>query len=403
MKRILRRLPVALALLLIASLLAYGYWPQAVEVDLASAERGSLEVTVNDDGKTRIREKYVVSAPVSGKLLRIELHAGDAVRRGETVLARIQPGDPSLLDTRARAQAEARVRAAEAAWHQSQMSLKRAQDSSELAEHDYERALQLIQSQGISQADFEEAEHQQHIAQVDLRYAEFGLNFAEFELQLAQAALIHAEQSGDEPQGYSPFIITAPTSGKVLRVFQESSAVVSPGDVLLEVGDPENLEMEIDVLSTDAVRIRPGAPVYVEHWGGPQMLHGVVRVVEPSAFLKVSALGVEEQRVNVIADFTDPVEQRPTLLDEFRIEARIVVAERRDVVKVPAGALFREGKQWRLYAVVDGRARLRAVEPGQSNELETEIVEGVSPGEQLIVHPSDQIREGVRVRAAGIR
>ncbi|MCO6454108.1 MAG: HlyD family efflux transporter periplasmic adaptor subunit [Pirellulaceae bacterium] len=398
MKRFPRRLPLYFVLLGLAALLAYGFWPVPVEVEVAQADRGSLVVTVDDDGKTRIREKYVVSAPVGGKLFRIDLEEGDAVEHGVTVLARIEPGDPALLDARAEAEALARVQASEAGVRQADASLLRASEAHHLALNELTRARQLIQARSISTSEFDEREHQERMAQADLKSAEFGVAVANFELELTKAALIRSRPgtAGEPPPG--TLTITSPIDGQVLRVLQENAGVVTPGAALIEIGDPHDLEMEIDVLSTDAVRIQPGAQVLVEHWGGGQTLEGAVRMVEPSAFLKISALGVEEQRVNVIADFTSPYEQRRTLGDGYRIEARIVVDQAQDVVKVPVGTLFHQRGQWHVYRIARGHAELQPVEIGISDGRETEIIQGLSAGDQLVVYPTDQVRSGVRVR-----
>lgn len=394
----LRKVPLVLVVVAVVAWLVYGFWPQPEDVDVAAVQRGSLLVTVNEDGKTRIREKYVVSAPVSGKLLRQELRAGDLVRQGKTVLALIEPSDPSLLDARATAEAKARVRADEASQAQSQAGLSRAKESYELAKSEYERAESLIQRGAITQAEFDRHQQQERIAEADVRAAEFARKVADFELQLAQAALIRTRGSA-VPGSKSTMTILAPVSGRVLRVFQESAGVVTRSTRLIEVGDPLDLEMQIDVLSTDAVRIRPGAKVLVEHWGGDQTLTGSVRVVEPAGFLKISALGVEEQRVNVIADFLDPLEKRETLGDGYRVEARIVVDEAKDTLLVPAGVLFRDGEDWCVFQVVDGRARLRRVETGRSNGRKTEIVQGLEADDVVILHPSDEVSDGVGVKA----
>lgn len=397
MKKWLRKIPLVVAVLVVGGLLVYGFWPVPTEVDAVQVTRGSFQVTVNDDGKTRIREKYIVSAPVGGKMLRIELEEGDAVRAGETMLAQIEPSDPTLLDARTQAEAEARVRASEASVNQAEMALERAKHAHELAEHKYGRARKLAQDGIISAEEFDGAEHGERMAQADLRSAEFSLAVTSFELDLAKAALIRTlpDPNGDVP---ATLPITSPIEGKVLRVFQESAGVVAPGAPLLEIGDPHDLEMEIDVLSTDAVQVRPGAKVLIEHWGGADELEGSVRRVEPSAFLKVSALGVEEQRVNIIADFTSPFEERPTLGDGYRIEARIVVGDALDVIKVPAGALFRQGNTWHVFRISGDRAELVPVETGKSNGLETEIISGLTEGDWVILHPSDEIASGDVVR-----
>ncbi|MCA8989624.1 MAG: HlyD family efflux transporter periplasmic adaptor subunit, partial [Planctomycetaceae bacterium] len=323
MKIWLRRLPLLLIAGLLSGLLIYGFWPIPVKVNTVSVEKKSFPITVNDDGKTRIREKYIVSAPVSGKLFRIELDEGDLVEQGTTVLAQIEPSDPALLDARAEAEAEARVRAAKAAVQLADASLQHAKHAYDLAEKEYGRAQNLLEKNAITTSELDQTEHQEAMAMADLRSAEFSVAVARFEQEQAEAALIRTRPRNPESDQSGIFTITSPIHGQVLRVFEENAGVVTPGIPLMELGDPHDLEMEIDVLSTDAVRIHPGATVLVNHWGGEKTLEGTVRVVEPSAFLKVSALGVEEQRVNVIANFSSPFEDRMTLGDGFRIEASI--------------------------------------------------------------------------------
>lgn len=404
MKKMLRRLPWILLVLALAGAVTYGFWPVPIEVDSVTATTGTLLVTVNEDGKTRIREKYEVSAPVGGKLLRLSLRPGDEVAYEETVLAVIEPNDSSLLDPRAIEQAEAKVRVAKAMQQQSESAVKRAAAAYELAKSDLARIRKSYKSGALTESEFDKATHQERMAAAEMRSAEFGMNVAKFELELAKAALVRARprkkyNDKSDESASQPMTIRAPVSGRVLRVFQESSSVVTPGLKLLELGDPRDLEMEIDVLSTDAVPIRPGAKVFIEHWGGEGTLHGVVRLVEPSGFLKVSALGVEEQRVNVIADFTEPLSGRQTLGDGYRIEARIVVSERKDILKVPSGALFREGGNWFVFQILEGRAVRRAVEIGKSNGVETEILKGISKDDRLILHPTDKIKDGIRVES----
>lgn len=398
MKRIWTKLPWVLIAGLIVGFIVYGLLPQPVEVDLVAVARRSLEVTVEDDGETRIRERYTVSAPVEGKLFRIDLHAGDEVEKDRTELARIAAVAPTLLDARTRLEAEARVGSAQAAVQRADSARERARQALGLALSDYERAVTLIADDAISQAEYDAADHKQRIAKADLRSAEFGYQVAQFDLELAEAALTRQDADRTEPPN-AAFRIISPINGRVLRVMQEDAAVVSPGTELLQIGDPQDLEMEIDVLSTDAVRINTGARVIVEHWGGKEPLLGIVRTVEPSAFLKVSALGVEEKRVNVIADFVDTDKWRDMLGDGFRIEARIVVdTTSPDSLVVPAGTLFRQRDQWHVYRVIDGVARVHVVEVGLSNGLETEIVSGLEEGDQVILHPTDAVRDGVRVK-----
>lgn len=385
-------------LVVVAGSLVYGFWPAPVEVDAVAVQRGSFEITVNDDGETRIREKYIVTSPVAGKLLRVELHPGDSVLQGTSVLFRIEPRDPTPLDARSQAEAEARVRAAEAACQVAKAGRKESDEALELAKHDYDRSRELVKSRAISQSDFDRAEHGWRMAQADLRSAVFVVQVADFECELARAALVRtrADINGDEVK---PVItVTSPIDGSVLRVVTEDAGVVEPGTQIMELGNPIDLELEIDVLSTAAVRIKPGANVYVDHWGDDGTLEGIVRTVEPAAFLKVSALGVEEKRVNIIADFRSALEDRQALGDGFRIEARIVVATADNVVKVPAGAVFRHARSWHTYRIVDGKAQLQPVTVGKSNGLETEVMEGLSPGDAVVLHPTDKVTNGVRLK-----
>ncbi len=323
-KRTMTKLPWLLTIAILAVMLVYGFWPERVGVDLSAVTRGSLEVTVNDEGETRIREKYVVSTPISGKLLRLQLHVGDVVEQNVTELAYIRPNDPTLHDARMQAEFEALMQASEAASQQADATLARANETLELAQHDYDRSQRLLDKNAISQADFDSAEHGLRIAEADVRSAEFGVKVAAFELNHARAAAGRYDVSDGE-SAQNALRLISPINGQVLRVFLEDAGAVAAATPLIELGDPQDLEIEIDVLSSDAVKIHPGDKVYLEHWGGDTTLEGVVRIVEPSAFLKVSALGVEEKRVNVIADFAGPRSFRSKLGDGFRIEARIVV------------------------------------------------------------------------------
>lgn len=383
--------------LLAAGFLTYSFWPRPVEVDVARASRGSLRVTVDEDGKTRIKERYVVSAPLAGQLQRITLRAGDSVVAGKTLLAVIEPGDPALLDDRSRAQAEARVKAAEASRKQAVSRLDRARVAYNLSKNELHRIRQMVVGRDTTYQDLEAAEHKERMAQEDMKTSQFAIQIADFELDLARAALMRTRPRSPGDADSWRFEIHAPVSGRVLRVFQESLTTVTAGQQLLEVGDPSDLEIEVDVLSSDAVKIARGAKVILEHWGGDTPLGGQVRVVEPSGFMKRSALGVEEQRVNVIIDFVDPPEKRSRLGDAYRVEARIVIWSAEDVLKVPSGCLFRRGDDWAIFAIEDGRAELRRVVVGRSNALETEITSGLDAGAVVILHPSDKIQPGIRV------
>ncbi len=399
----IRKLLLVLLGLGIVSGIAYSFLPKPVPVDMAHVKRGSLLVTVDEDGKTRIKDKYIVSAPLQGHLLRIDLEPGDFVPIGKT-LAVIEPTAPELLDARARAESKARVEAAKASKRQAQAQFLRAQKAYTKAKSHMDRIHPLFLSGNYSEENYEESQHNVKILQQELKAVEFAVQVADHQLALAEAAFLRTEPNGVSSSKDHAFKIDFQIAEevKVLRVFQESARVVTPGTQLIELGNPTNLEVEIDVLSQDAVKITKGAKVFLEEWGGEHALPGRVRLVEPAAFLKVSALGVEEQRVNVIIDFDFPsakehMKALSSLGDAFRIVARIVVWEGKDVVKVPAGSLFRHEGGWAVFAVVVGVAELRPVEVGHTNGLETEIRSGLQEGERVILNPSDKILPGVEV------
>jgi HlyD family secretion protein len=397
-KKLWQKLPWSIVALLLLAGLFYGFWPEPVRVDAVPVRKGTLRVTVNDDGETRIREKYVISSPMTGQLLRVQLNAGDEVEAGETVIAQIVPSAPSLLDSRARAELEARVQAAEAAKMQADAALESARQLEGLAQHSLERAIKLVSTASISAQEMDETEHQAAVAKANVRAAEFTVKVKSYEVQQARAALGRI-QNAEKEDPSSTIPLLAPTNGRVLRVLREDTGVIPVGTSLVEIGDVSDLELVMDILSTEAVRIKPGNLVEVIHWGGRESLHAIVRRVEPAAFLKVSALGVEEKRVNVIADFVEPISKREGLGDGFRIEAKITVAESpADSLKVPTSALFRNGDHWHIYLVRDSRALSTKVEIGLTNGTETEIRSGVDELDKVIIYPAEQVRDGVRLR-----
>ena len=398
MKNLRTKLLWIIAASLVALGLAYGLRPAPVAVEVACVQRGSLDVTVDEDGETRIREKYVVSAPVGGRLLRLQLQAGDEVEQGQTELVRIEPNHAALLDARTQAESDASLRAAEAAAKQAAVSLQRAEDALKLAENDYQRGSGLAPTKAISPAEFDQIRHARRLAMADVRSAEAAVKVSFFELQHAKAAAARYDVNQQDEE--TAFRLVSPINGRVLRVFQKNAGVVAAGTPLLELGDPQDLEINVDVLSTSAVRIKTGDLVYLEHWGGEESLTGVVRLVEPSAFLRVSALGIEEKRVNVIADFVDPWQLRSRLGDGFRVEARIVVATTADdSLKIPTGALVRDERDWFVFRVVDGIAERRTVTIGETNGVETEVVDGLREGDYVVIHPSEKIQPGIHVTA----
>lgn len=368
--------------------------PQIVES--ATVGRGDLQVSVQEDGRTRIRERYVVSAPLAGRLLRVSLKAGDRVEAGKTLLAVIEPGDPELLDARALALAEARVKAAEAAHEQGAAQLMRVEAEYQQAEAEMKRRQELLQNKAISREEAETSITRERALFAEYKSAQFAVQVRAFELEQARAALL-STKPGNGSGGTLRFDIFSPIDGRVLRVLQESSTIIQSGAPIVELGDPADLEIEVDVLSRDAVNIQNGAKVYLEHWGGETELEARVRLVEPAAFTKISALGVEEQRVWVIADFVDPADKRPPLGDGYRVQARIVTWENADALIVPSGALFRNGGAWAAYVIEEGRAVTREVKVGRDNGLAAEVLGGVEAGEVVILYPGDRIQDGAAV------
>jgi HlyD family secretion protein len=381
--------------------LTYAFWPEPVPVDLGEVARGPVRVTVDEEGRTRVKEVYVVSAPVAGRMRRIETHVGDAVVAGETVLATIEPTAPTFLDVRSRTQAESAVRAAEAAKALADAELVRARAELDFANADYERAKTLAERETISQRALDSAELEVKTRQAAVSTAQASLRVKTFELETARASLI--VPGGDETSGQEAgsccVEVRAPVSGRVLRVLQESESVVPAAAPLIEIGDPQDLEIEVDLLSRDAVKIKEGAAVLIEDWGGGTTLAGRVRRVEPYGFTKISALGIEEQRVNVIIDFTDPLDKWRRLGHGYRVETRIIVWEGTDVLNVPLGALFRHGDAWAVFVDSEGRARLRPVAIGRFNSREAQVLEGLSVGERVVLHPSDRVKDGVPIVA----
>jgi HlyD family secretion protein len=381
----------------LAAAMAYAFWPRAVEVDVGRVDRGPMRTTVDEDGKTRVRDRYVVSAPISGRLRRVTLRAGDPIRVGKTVLAVIEPDAPAPLDARERAQAEARLKAADASLSKAASELDRAKTAHDYAQQDLERMREGFARKVISHQALDAAEEKELTTSQEVIAATFARQVAQFEVEQARAVLDRrASPTATAPADWL-LDVPAPVDGAVLRVFQESAAVVTAGTKLVEVGDPRNLEVEVDVLSRDGAAIPTGAKVMLDGWGGPHPLAGRVRLVEPSAFTKVSALGVEEQRVNVIIDLVDPPDQRPTLGDAFRVDAHITTWEAADVPKVPAGALFRHGDGWAVFVVNDGKAHLREVEVGRQNATEAKLLGGLDRNATVVLFPGDKIRDGVRV------
>ena len=393
--RLLRRGLAAVALLALAAAAAWAMRPRAVPVELGASTRGPLVVAVEESGMTRVKDRFVVSAPVSGSVTRIALEPGDRVAAGD-VLAEIAPALSPLLDPRARAEAEGRLLAALSAVGQARSNVSRAQAALELARQELTR-VQGLKAQGATTTQaLEQAEFTTRMREEDLESAEYGAKIAQEEVRSARAVLgVDPERQGRGTHA----TVLAPVSGLVLQVHRRSAGVVVAGTPLLEVGDPAALEVVVDLLTTDAVNVQPGSKVALSGWGEPGTLNGRVRRIEPSGFTRASALGVDEQRVNVVIALTEPRERWARLGDGYRLEVRIVLWQADDVLKAPQGAVFRHGDAWAVYRIDQGRARLTPVRVGHRGEAEVELLSGVAPQTPLVLHPGDRVKDGVRLEA----
>jgi HlyD family secretion protein len=370
---------------------AYGLKAKPIPVETAAVTRGPLTVSVLEEGKTRIRNRYVVAAPVAGNMRRVTLKAGDEVKANETVLTLIEPGLAPLLDARSQAQAEARIAGANAARMQAEQSLEMARTSAKFAEAGWARVKSNATQGSISITDRDNIEREALMRDSEARAGEFALKVADFELAQAKAALL---QLSTPLAAGSTVEVRAPVSGRVLKVQQESAMMVTAGTQLLEIGDPADLEIEAEILSRDAVAIRVGAEVQVEQWGGEVPLKARVRRIEPAAFTKVSALGVEEQRVIVLSDLDAPPESARVLGDRYRVEVRVAVWHDKDVLLVPSGALFREGRDWKTFVLSAGKAAQRVVQTGRTDGKLTQVLDGLKAGVLVLMHPPDVVADG---------
>ncbi len=370
-------------------------WPEPVPVDIGAVARAPLAVTVKGEGITRVRDMYMVSAPISGRVLRIESDVGDPVIAGETVIARIEPSDPTFLDARSRTQAEAAVRAAEANKRLAEAALARSQAELEFTTSELERAAALAARNTISQRALERAEIDLRTREAVVAEADAALRARTFELENARAMLIVPDgESGLNPAGGCCVALRAPVSGNVLQILRESEGVVAAGTPLAQIGDPRDLEVVVDLLSQDAVRVVQGAPAAIEDWGGEPALNALVRRIEPFAFTKVSALGIEEQRVNVILDISDAPERWRALGHGYRVDVSIQLWRDENALQVPVSALFRSNGDWTVFVVSEGVAALRPVEIGRRNATAAQILSGLDEGDTVILHPGDRVEHG---------
>ena len=392
-RRILKRVVYSVLGLSIVAAIVIAWMPRPVAVEIATVTRGPLRVTVDEDGQARVKDRYIVSAPLAGRLGRIELEPGDTVRRG-AIVARIAPAAPALLDERVQTTANARLQQTLAAQRQAKIQVADAQARFDHAVVEEARQRQLLDHGAGTRQAAEQAELSRERATHERDATRFATQVADYEVEMARAAL---DRMPGARSGGTPLDVPAPIGGRVLKVVHKSEGVVQPGAQLLEIGDADALEVVIDVLTSDAARIQPGAKVTVDGWGGPT-LNGRVRRIEPSAFTRLSALGVEEQRVNLLVDLTSPRTDWTALGDGYRVEAHIVVWEAPDVLKVRTNALFRHEEGWAVFRI-DGRvARLTKVDLGQRTATEAQITRGLDAGQRVVAHPSDRISDGIKVK-----
>lgn len=386
-------------LVLLGAALTFAFWPRPQVVDIGRVERGTMTISIDEEGRTRVRDAYLISTPTAGRLLRVEVEPGDPVVGGETVVALMLPDNPLPLDARSRAQAEAEVVAAEAALRLARADRNQAVANKELAEVELARTRRLRETNLESQAALDRARRQALTSEAALTAADAAIVERQAALASARALLIrYAGQPAADGDKAVAIKLRAPSGGRVLRVIQESETPLAAGTAVLEIGDTDSdLEVLVELLSSDAVQVSPQDKVTLTGWGGAQPLSGVVERIEPWGFTKVSSLGVEEQRVNTIIRLTDPAPARKKLGHGFRVEAKILVWEQSDTLLVPSSALFRAGKDWAVFQVSDGKAGLRQVEIGPNNGVTAQLLSGLKAGDRVVLYPSSELSDGIKV------
>lgn len=384
------------SVIIITVIIGIGFIPRPALVDITIVKRGPLQVTIEEEGKTRVIDHYVLSAPVDGFARRIDLQVGDSVEKDQQIVC-LEPLRSNVLDPRSRAEAEARVSASRAALNVANQNERAAKADAQFAEDEAKRFQQLYESGTIPYDKYQQSITDAQRTKAKLESTKFAVQVAQFEKTAAEAALRYsaAQSPGEVPETVS---IKAPVNGEVLKIHHKSEGVVNKGDPLIDIGDPHSLEVEVEVLSRDAVRIKPGTKVEFTRWGGDHSLKGNVRTVEPVGFTKISALGVEEQRVHVIVDIISPKEEWKDLGDGYRVETSFILWEGKDILQVPSSALFHHGDGWALYTANNNVAELRVVETGQRSGISTQILAGITEGEKIINHPGDNLKPGSRVR-----
>ncbi len=397
LKKIKTILKYAFGLLLLG-LLVFAFIPEAEKVDMADVSRGDVLITLDGEGKTRIRDIYVVSSPIEGRVMRIQSEPGDVVKAGKTIIANMSPADPRFLDKRSETQARADVQGAEAAKGLSASKVDRAQAELAFAQAEYKRSEKLFKNGNVSISRLEQNDLQVKMRKAEVETARADLKVMESRLVAARAQLVQPSGATDNNgDGRCQVCVHAPVDGKVLRILHESEGVIPMGTPLVEIGDPEDMEIVIEMLSRDAVKVQSGDIALIKRWGGVRDIRAQVRIVEPSGYTKISALGVEEQRVNVILDFIDPIVEWRSLGDAFRVEASIIVDRAENALFVPVSALFRHNEHWSAFVVRDGRAELQPVTVGRKNDRQAEVLKGLVESDRVIIHPGNNVMDGTRI------
>ncbi len=374
------------------------FWPRSLDVDIVAVTPGPMVLTVGDEGETRVVDVFTVSAPITGRLRRIEAEPGDAVIASETVVAEIEPTASDLLDPRSEAEAKAQLSAAISAESLARAELEKAEAELQFTRSELERARGLVQKGTISARDLEAAERAFKTSRAATSVAQATMQVRKYELERVRALLMSPTEMESRREVCECVSITSPVDGLVLQVLRESEGYVPAGEELIEIGNPERSEIVVDLLSIDAVKVQPGQRAIIENWGGDSRLRARVRRVEPFGFTKISALGIEEQRVNVVLDIVSPRDHWVSLGHGYQVDVRIVLWEDQDVLKVPLTALFRVGEDWALFVREDGRAVRRIVEVGHRTARAAQVMSGLTSGEQVVVYPGEGIDDGVRIR-----
>ena len=383
--------------LVLLGLIIFAFIPEAEKVDLSQVRRGDVLITLEGEGKTRIRDIYVVSAPIEGRVMRLDSEPGDVVKAGITIIANMTPADPRFLDKRSETQARADVQGAKAAQGLSASKVDRSLAELAFALAEYKRSEELFRHGNVSISRLEQNELQVKMRKAEVETARADLKVMDSRLVAARAQLVQPGGDKENNGTRCQVCVHAPVDGKILRILHESEGVIPMGTPLVEIGDPEDMEIVIEMLSRDAVKVQTGDIALIKRWGGAQDIRAQVRLVEPSGYTKISALGVEEQRVNVILDFIDPLEMWQSLGNAFRVEASIIVDRAEGVLYVPISALFRDNEQWSAFVVRDGRAEIQPVTVGRRNDREAEILKGLLQNDRVIIHPGNNVMDGTRV------